>query len=156
MDLQTLRRFILQANKLGYASGEEKQWIKEKDRSTTILFNQGPWKMNDNFFGGEPYGGRIIISHKNKPYWIMVYYGWIIEGINPDDIYPFLRKALSAMPKDYPYRGPKELKEGKFIYKNQWQGSLDNYNGEEVILKNNQEVYRAKYLGGLVDQRIGI
>ena len=72
MDLQTLRRFILQANKLGYASGKEKQWIKEKNRSTTILFNQGPWRMNDNFFGGEPYGGRIIISYENKPYWIMV------------------------------------------------------------------------------------
>ena len=72
MDLQSLRKFTLQANKSGYVSGEEKQWIKEKDNSTTILFNQGQWKMNDNFFGGEPYGGRIIISYENKPYWIMV------------------------------------------------------------------------------------
>lgn len=156
MDLQTLRRFILQANKSGYTSGKEKQWIKEKNKSTTILFNQGPWKMNDNFFGGEPYGGRIIISYNNKPYWIMVYYGWVIKGINPDDIYPFLRKALAAMPEDYPYRGPKELKEGKFIYKNQWQGNLDNYNGEELIFRDKKEVYRAKYMGGLVDQRTGV
>ncbi len=156
MDLQTLRRFILQANRSGYASGKKKRWIKEKDNSTTILFNQGYWEMNDNFFGGEPYGGRIIISYKNKPYWIMVYYGWIIKGIDTDDIYPFLRKALVAMPEDYPYRGPKELKEGKFVYKNQWQGNLDNYNGEELIFRNDQEIYRAKYMGGLVDQRIGI
>ena len=72
MDLQSLRKFTLQANKSGYVSGEEKQWIKEKDNSTTILFNQGQWKMNANFFGGKPYGGRIIISYENKPYWIMV------------------------------------------------------------------------------------
>ena len=60
------------------------------------------------------------------------------------------------MPEDYPYRGPKELKEEKFVYKNQWQGDLDDYSGEEIIFMNNKEAYRAKYIGGLVDQRKGI
>lgn len=42
--------------------------------------------MNDNFFGGEPYGGREVVFYEEKPVWMMVYYGWVAEGIesNPD------------------------------------------------------------------------
>lgn len=70
-----LQQFLLEANKSGYAGGKVKQWIKEKDGSTTILFEKNEWKSHDNFFGGEPYGGRTIVFYKDKPFWMMVYYG---------------------------------------------------------------------------------
>ena len=73
MTKESLIKFLIESNKAGYASGQEKQWIKELDGSTTIPFKKGEWHSQDNFFGGEPYGGRIVVFYKNKPYWIMVY-----------------------------------------------------------------------------------
>ena len=43
--------------------------------------------------------------------------------------------------------------EGDFKYTNSWQGDLERFKGEETIFLRDKEVYRAGYLGGLVDQR---
>jgi hypothetical protein len=156
MNKEDLRKFIIESNKAGYASGEEKKWIKEKDKSTTIPFKKGDWKMHDNFFGGEPYGGRIIVSHKNKPVWMMVYYGWVAKNTKTDLIYKVLRSALAKMPGKYPFRGPKKYKDESFVYENKWKGNLNEYSGEEKIIENKKIVYKANYIGGLVDQRGGV
>lgn len=73
--MEELRKFLIAANKAGYVTGNERQWTKEKNRSTTIKFKLGKWSMDDNFFGGEPYGGRAVVFYNGKPFWIMVYYG---------------------------------------------------------------------------------
>lgn len=156
MDKASLKQFLLDCNKAGYAGGEEKEWIKEPDGSTTIPFTKGSWRMNDNFFGGEPYGGREIVFFEEKPVWMMVYYGWVVEGAESNPVYGVLRNALSQMPEDYPYRGPKEYKEGEFIYTNSWEGEVDRFSGEEQIKQGGKLIYKANYLGGLVDQRRGV
>jgi len=156
MKKEELRKFIIDSNKAGYASGEEKKWLKERDRSTTIQFKKSDWKMHDNFFGGEPYGGRIIVSHKNKPVWMMVYYGWVAKNVKTDAVYKILREALSRMPAKYPFRGPKKYKDENFVYENKWKGNLEEYSGEEKITQNKKVVYKANYIGGLVDQRKGV
>ena len=112
--------------------------------------------MHDNFFGGEPYGGRIIVSHKNKPVWMMVYYGWVARNTKADLVYKVLRNALVKMPERYPFRGPKIHKEENFVYENKWKGNLEEYSGEEKITKNKKIIYKANYIGGLIDQRQGI
>lgn len=155
MDLKNLKQFLLASNKAGYAGGEEKKWIKEPDGSTTIPFKKGDWRSHDNFFGGEPYGGRVVVFHKNNPFWIMVYYGWIIEGVTVDPVYSVLRGALMQMPEDAPFRGPREYKQNEFTYSNTWKGSLEKYSGEEQIAQKNKLIYKANYFGGLVDQRRG-
>lgn len=136
--------------------GEGKQWIKEKDGSTTIPFEKNGWKSHDNFFGGEPYGGRIIVSYKKRPLWIMVYYGWIDQGVETNPVYSILRKALRQMPETAPLRGPKELNDGIYSYSNNWSGDIKKYSGEEKILKEGKLIYKANYMGGLVDQRVGV
>lgn len=156
MNKVDLKKFIFNSNKTtGYASEEKKKWIKETDKSTTIPYKKGDWKMHDNFFGGEPYGGRIIISHKNKPVWIMIYYGWVNKNTKTDPVYKFLRHVLLKMPENYPFRGPKKYEEESFVYENEWKGSLEKYSGEEKIIQNKKIIYKANYLGGLVDQRQG-
>ena len=156
MDKKSLRQFLIDSNKAGYAGGEEKKWIKEANGSTTIPYTQGDWKSHDNFFGGEPYGGRIIVFYMDKPVWIMVYYGWVAEGIVVDSVYAILRGALKQMPENAPFRGPKEYKEGDLIYSNTWSGDVDRYSGEEQITQGEQLLYKANYIGGLVDQRKGV
>ena len=148
-----LSEFLVESNKAGYAGGDSKKWTKEKDGSTTIVFESGPWKSHDNFFGGEPYGGRIIVTKEGKPYWIMIYYGWVKEGIDPKEIYPILQEALKEMPDEHPFRGPEEYKKDNYTYKNKWEGDVERYSGEEEIVKGSDLVYKANYMGGLVDQR---
>ena len=156
MDTKSLQQFLIDSNKAGYAGGEEKKWIKESDGSTTIPFEKDKWKSHDNFFGGEPYGGRVVVFYEGKPIWIMVYYGWVAEGVETNPIYGILRNALMRMPEDHPFRGPKEYTEGDFSYSNSWNGELDRYYGEEKILQKGKLVYKANYMGGFVDQRFGV
>lgn len=156
MNKEELRQFIIEANKAGYAGGEQKQWIKEKDGSTTIVFEKGDWSSHDNFFGGEPYGGRTVVSFKEKPVWIMVYYGFVEERAATEAVYKLLRGALMKMPENFPFRGPKEYKEGEYIYLNFWEGELKRFYGEEKIEKGGNLAYKANYMGGLVDKRQGV
>ncbi len=156
MDLEALRQFLIDSNQAGYAGGEEKKWIREKDGSTTIPFEKGSWKSHDNFFGGEPYGGRTVVFYENKPVWIMVYYGWVVEGVEANAVYKVLRNALQQIPEDYPFRGPKEYREGEVVYTNLWDGELSRFFGEEKISDGKRLLYQASYLGGLVDQRRGV
>lgn len=156
MKIDALKQFLIDSNNAGYATGEEKKWIKESDDSTTIPFEKDLWRSHDNFFGGEPYGGRVIVSYDGKPYWIMVYYGWVIADVDTNPVYDVLRGALMEMPKDYPYRGPREYKKGEYIYTNTWEGGVERYSGEEIIRQNGKMIYKANYMGGLVDQRVGV
>lgn len=100
MKLENLRKFLLEANAAGYASADLKSWVKEKDSSTSINFKNGDFSLHDNFFGGEPYGGRIIVQLHNKPFWMMVYYGWVEEGAEPNSVYKILREALKKCLKN--------------------------------------------------------
>ena len=156
MDKELLRQFLVDSNKAGYAGGEEKKWVKETDGSTTIPFEKGDFRSHDNFFGGEPYGGRVVVFHKNKAVWMMTYFGWVAEGVATDPVYAVLRNALMLMPNDAPFRGPKEYKSDEFTYSNSWNGNVESYSGEEQIMQGEKLVYKANYMGGLVDKRQGV
>jgi hypothetical protein len=153
MNIADLSRFLLDSNMAGFAGGEPKKWIKEKDSSTTIPYTKGEWSSHDNFFGGEPYGGRVVVSYNNQPVWIMVYYGWVQKGLAPDPVYATLKEALKNMPNNAPLRGPKELKVGEYFYSNSWKGTVASYSGTEQITHLGKLIYEASYMGGLVDEK---
>lgn len=154
MSKEELLKFIYKAHKAGYAAGEATNETKEKDGSTTIIYEEGSWKYYDNYFGGEPFGGREVVFLENRPVWMMAYYGRVdksVEGF--EKVYAFLQKSLKLAPEAAPFRGPKEFTEGEFEYKNNWQGGIEEFSGEEFIYQNKKEVYSAKYIGGFVDVR---
>jgi hypothetical protein len=151
MDLNQLKQFILEASQNTYASEDKDIRKKQDDNSTTIIYENGDWKYHDNYFGGEPYGGREVVFYENIPVWIMVYYGRVTEDNDSDEVYKVLTNALRNSNIDMPYRGPKELIEGEYRYENEQEGEVDNFSGEEKIYKNNILVYSARYMGGLVD-----
>jgi hypothetical protein len=156
MNIEALRGFLLDCNAASYAGGDEKQWLKEPDGSTTIPFERGGWRSHDNFFGGEPYGGRTVVFDGEKPVWLMVYYGWVANELEANLVYGVLRRALMQMPEDAPFRGPAQYREGEFVYMNAWTGDVGRFGGEEQIMQGDQLVYQASYSGGLVDQRRGV
>lgn len=140
---KALISFLVKAKKKGYAAGNQ---AKESDKSYSTRFKEKDFKFHDNWFGGEPFGGREVVFYKGKPYWMMVYY-----GSGSELSIPTLKKALSNMPLDFPARGPKTFKDGEYQYGNNWQGNIEEFSGEERIIKDGKIVYNAKYIGGLVD-----
>lgn len=152
---ERLCQFLVNAKKATYAAGDNAQIITETDNSKSIFYETGDYKYHDNFFGGEPFGGREVVFYQNKPIYIMTYYGKVLVS-NTDfkEIYKVLQHALSKIPLDHPFRGPKEFIENNFIYKNEYQGEIDDFSGQETISSSNGEiVFRAQYSGGLICQR---
>ncbi|OGY41881.1 MAG: hypothetical protein A2Y82_05510 [Candidatus Buchananbacteria bacterium RBG_13_36_9] len=153
-DLKQLCKFLVKAKKATYAAGESAPKVIENDNSTTMIFIDGDWKYHDNYFGGEPYGGREVVFYGNKPIYIMTYYGSVNKNITDlKSIYDFLQHALLLIPEDNPFRGPKEYQANGLKYLNEFTGNIDNFSGEEKIYQDQELIYQAKYAGGLVDQR---
>ncbi len=154
--IENVRKFLIRSNEAGYAGGEDKKWIKEADSSTTIAYEDGDWKFNDNFFGGEPYGGREVIFKEGKPEWMMVYYGLISDkDLDKNKVYGFLRSALKLAPAEMPLRGPdlfvQEIDGQKWVYENKVGGKMENFSGKETISIDGREIFYTDYFGGLVD-----
>lgn len=148
-----LCKFLVKAKKSTYASGETAKKIIESDKSTTLIFEDGDFKYHDNYFGGEPYGGREVVFYQGAPVYMMVYYGFVAKDASDiNSVYGILQKALSLIPEDYPYRGPLEFAEGDYKYSNEYSGEVDNFSGREFIEHNGKTIYEASYIGGLVDQ----
>ena len=152
-DKGELWEFLIKAKKRGYAADDSALVTKDGRGATTILFKEGDWEYQDEYYGGEPFGGSEKIFYKGGVVWMMVYYGRVYEEGDTNEIYPFLRRALLEIPHMYPFRGPTDLKEGDLRYENIPQGSIDDFSGSEYIFKGQERVYSARYIGGFIDQR---
>lgn len=147
VDLDELKKFLMRAN-MPHANGTAKM-TKEADGSRTIEYVEDDYRMHDNFFGGEPYGGRLVIFHKEQPVFIEVYYG---RTTRPADlVYDFLREALQYPDDDNPFRGPAEYKKDNLTYKSTTEGDISNHIVKEYIYDGDKEIYSATIIGGLVD-----
>lgn len=62
----------------------------------------------------------------------------------------FLKKVLSRVTEDMPFRGPKNFKEGDYEYVNKVEGDISNFKGHEVIFFKGKEVFSQDYIGGLI------
>lgn len=147
-----LRRFLYDTTQAGYGNPNTTS-VKGEDGANIITYEEGDWRMVDTFYGGHPYSGQEIIYHLGRAVWALQYRGWVHEtDIAPSEVYCFLKKALLAALAEHPYRGPAELRDGNLIYKNEWDGELTGFSGEEVILDGDKEIYKALYFGGVVNQ----
>jgi hypothetical protein len=85
---------------------------------------------------------------------MMVYYGYIEGQISDyESVYQVLRNALKLIPETAPFRGPERFEEGTMVYENSFTGEIEGFTGREVIVRGKREIYQARYIGGLVDQK---
>lgn len=148
IDLEELKAFLMRAN-MPHADGTAAT-VKEADGSRTIEYAEDDYRMHDNFFGGEPYGGRLVIFYKGQPVFMEVYYGKTSKPA--DEVYAFLREALQHPDEENPYRGPAEYKKGNLTYKSTNTGDIADHTVNEWIYDGDEEIYSAIIIGGLVDQ----
>ena len=154
IDKKELCKFLVKAKKSTYAAGDSAPKIVNDDKSTTLVFESSDWKYHDNYFGGEPYGGREVVFFKGQPVYMMVYYGKVDNSVSDiNKVYGVLMDALKLIPEDKPYRGPEKYNNGDLSYENSFTGEVDNFFGEESISENGKEIYKARYIGGFIDIR---
>jgi len=154
IDKKELCKFLVEAKKSTYAAGDSALKVVNDDKSTTLVFESGDWKYHDNYFGGEPYGGREVVFLKGEPVYIMTYYGQVADSVSDiNKVYGVLMDALRLISVNTPYRGPEKYNNGDFSYENSFTGEVDNFFGEESISENGKEIYKARYMGGFVDIR---
>jgi Domain of unknown function (DUF5680) len=156
LDTADLLRFLRDAHRRGYAAGQDALTVREVDHSTTIAYESGEWRFHDNYFGGEPFGGREVAFLSGRPVWMAVYYGRVGDpGAEVQPVYSFLQHALLRAPEAFPFRGPEHFTEEPFTYRNARHGDVENFWGEEIIDHRGRRVYVGWYAGGLVDLRRG-
>jgi hypothetical protein len=146
IDLSELTAFYLRSQQ-PHAFGQA-EIQKHSNGAKIITFKEDPWKMIDTFYGGEPYGGSLVIEHDGRAVWMQVYYGQVFDTkLSVKEVYDFLRLALREPSPEHPFRGPDSFKQGSLEYRDQPQGDFIAYSGEESISEDGKEIYRAKYLG---------
>jgi hypothetical protein len=151
VNLDELKSFLLRAN-MPHANGTAKI-TKELDGSRTIEYAEGDYRMHDNFFCGEPYGGRPVVFYKEEALLLEVYYGRAYETQRTaDEVYGFLREALQHPDINNPYRGPEIYKRGQLTYRSFVEGDITNHTVKEYIYDEQTEIYSALVVGGVVDQ----
>ena len=149
-----LAKFIVKAKIDTYASG--KKAVKLIDGSERFTFEEGDLKYQDTYFAFDnqfdgAFFGTEIVWNKGKMCWCMNYYGQVNSpDASTHNVYSLLRKAMSAVSKDKPFRGPAHLKEGDFEYIDESIGDINQFRGTEKILHKGMEVYRLEYHGGKI------
>ena len=141
--------FIIKAKKSTYASGNKA--TKLKDDFEEFIYGEGNFKYRDRYHAKdpEPFGGEEVVWQNEIAVWMMNYYGFMLSNdIDSQKVYQFLRKAMSLVEKQRPFRGPNYLKEDDFEYIDQSEGDVQRFKGTERIFFQGKEIYRLEYHGG--------
>jgi len=149
LNLQELARFIVKAKRNTYAS--EGRELRGSDESKSLQYKEGDYVYRDRYFGSEKFGGEEVVWFKEKPVWVMNYYGGIEKQIlDSERVFGFLRKALLRISPDKPFRGPHFYQEGDFEYADSSSGDITRFKGTEEITYQREPVHRLEYAGGLI------
>ena len=148
-----LEQFLVKAKISAYASGGD-GGEGTLDGCKELTFQEDDWKYSDRYFGWNPFVGEEVVWQSDKIVWAMNYYGTVFNEVVPaGQVYQFLQKAMNQVSEDRPFRGPRDLKEGNFEYRDESQGTLERFTGIEKIFYQGQEIYRLDYHGGIVKNK---
>jgi len=138
--------FLIRAKKATYA-GKGPEGLPSRPNSHDLKYKENNLLYIDTYLGGEKFAGEEALWEKDIPFWVMNYYGRVIgNGFSGN----FLKDALLNVPKDMPYRGPKEFKVNDYIYRCTVDGGFQWFIGYEEIYNGVNKVYECRFHGGIV------
>lgn len=142
--------FLIYSKQNTYASGNDGK--KSKDGGETYTIEKGKYKYTDSYFGSLIDSGQERVFENGKVIWVMAYRGGVCRGMEKfeKEAFEFLKECIGKIPREFPARGPKKLKRGKFVYVNSWKGDIRGFVGEESIYFGKKKVCFRNYLGGFV------
>ncbi|MFA5013842.1 MAG: DUF5680 domain-containing protein [Candidatus Paceibacterota bacterium] len=148
-----LKDFLVEAKINTYAKdGEGGERVLE-DGSKELIYENKEWKYRDRYFGFNPFIGEEAVWENGKMIWGMNYYGKILsDKVDVSQVYQFLKKAMRLVEADRPFRGPTELQEEEWDYRDENNGNIDKFEGVETIYFQKEKVYELKYHGGVIKE----
>lgn len=151
--LERLSKFLSSANRQTWAINKGKT-PPSRLASDDFEYSEGDLLYHDTFFGDDKFIGEELVYKKALPVWGMNYFGRLTTtGVDTEEIYQFLRKAILNNNDLIPVRGPKAYEETHYQYKNHINGSLSHFKGTERIYRGGELVYEATYQGGVINDR---
>ena len=149
-DNSELINFIVEAKKNTYANYSAGNVESSRLASVDLAYESGDYKYLDTYVTGANFSGSEVVYHKNIPIWSMNYMGQLLsdKGNQSSD---FLKKALSLVDFEMPYRGPKFLQDGKYVYINSVDGDFNWFHGFENIYYKDEHIYELVYHGGNIN-----
>ncbi|HUT95999.1 MAG TPA: DUF5680 domain-containing protein [Candidatus Paceibacterota bacterium] len=154
MNIKQLSKFLVKAKINTYTSSGEGGEKVLPDGSKEFEFTEGEFKYRDRYFGLNFFVGEEIIWKSGKTVWGMNYYGKIVsQTVSPRQIYQFLQETLKRIPENKPFRGPYRFKKDNFKYFNKTKGTVEKFEGEEMIFHKGKSVYKLIYHGGIIKEK---
>jgi Domain of unknown function (DUF5680) len=149
-----LIKFIVEAKKSSYATQGDTQSVTPLLPGTKQLeYSSGNYFYRDIYVGMLNFAGQEIVCLKEKPIWSMSYAGGLLPVADKSqvmNIYSVLREALRLICAGSPFRGPKNYSNAPYSYTNITSGTLNHFNGHELIFHNQVSVYELFYSGGMI------
>lgn len=153
-DLKKLSDFLVEAKKQTYANENVEKIASTRKGSSDYEYSNGDMTYHDTYFGGTYFmGEEVVYLSDNTPIWGMNYYGVTLdETLSEEAMDKALRPALMKVGEDdiLPVRGPKKYINGEYEYFFNAGGNLEYFEGEEVIYKNDQMIYKLRCHGGTI------
>ena len=148
--MNNLTKFLQKAKKRTFASKIARP-TTNLNGSKEYKYQEGDLIYRDCYFGSTVDTGQELVFKKNKLIWSMSYRGGMIQGSEKmaRTCFSFLKKCLRNFPPNFPVRGPSRKEEGDFKYKNNWDGDLEDFVGEEKIFWKGKQIYFRNYIGGV-------
>ncbi len=156
-NLEDLARFLVKAKKGTYA-GNDKEVVPQRPGFKELEFREANWYYRDSYAGFFMAPGQEVVYFKEKPVWAMAYSGGMQPQYREDKkfaskTFVFLKKTLLQVKESKPFRGPENFKEAEWKYKNSNEGNITNFKGTEHIYHKGKEVFRQKYIGGIIKHK---
>lgn len=143
--------FLLAAKRSTYAAGGGTPVPALLPGARQLEFQQGPFFYRDIYFGTNFFAGQEVVYYQKRPLWTMIYAGGPATNANPGETYTFLRQAMAQVEAGRPFRGPFELRQGDWLYRDHSTGNIERFDGEEMIWLAGVRVYRLFYHGGALE-----
>ncbi len=154
MDLDVLARFLVRAKVQAYA-GEGSEVSSQRPGFKELEFIEGDWYYRDSYSGFFLAPGQEVVRYQGVPVWAMAYSGGMLPEFHGDTVFAkrtftFLKQVLLRVEVSRPFRGPRFFQEGDFSYSDSSSGDLTDFVGTESISYRGKEVFRQRYIGGLI------
>ena len=147
INLDNLKEFLLDARKNTFAGRALSIDSPRLLSSKQFEFQKGEYSYKDIYFPGErKITGQEIIYKDSKAVWEMNYSGTFIAKIESS----FLKEALFKLAGKCRLGQTCEYEKREFKYKDQGNGNLENFSGQEEIFLESKSVYKLNYQGGLL------
>lgn len=156
MELGQLNDFLGKAALATYAGSGER--IKTKKKGFFDLeYREGDYYYRDSFAGYLSSHGQETVWYQDNPVWMCSYAGGMRNSKVDDadfanETFEFLKQAMRTgeKNKEFQPRGPENLKDGDWEYKNDFSGDIGNFSGHEEIHFKGELVFVHNYFGGVL------